>query len=45
MDFILELLANGWTHEEVLANYPGLTLEDIEACLAYATGVVRSERV
>ena len=45
VEFILELLANGWTHEEILTNYPGLTREDIQACLAYATEVVRSERV
>ncbi len=31
--FIIELLAQGWTHEEILENYPGLTPEDILACL------------
>lgn len=45
VEFILELLANGWTQEAILANYPGLTRHDIQACLAYATEVVRSERV
>ncbi len=35
VDFILELLANGWPESEILRNYPGLTLEDIRVCLAY----------
>ena len=45
VDFILDLLAQGWSHEEILRNYPGLTLEDVQACLAYARDVVRSEKV
>jgi uncharacterized protein (DUF433 family) len=34
--FILELLAEGWSESEILDNYPGLTPEDLRACLAYA---------
>jgi uncharacterized protein (DUF433 family) len=45
VDFILDLLAQGWSHEEILRNYPGLTAEDIQACLAYARDMVRSEKV
>ncbi len=45
VDFILDLLAKGWSHEEILRNYPGLTVEDVQACLAYARDVVRSEKV
>ncbi len=37
VEFILELLAAGQTEIEVLANYPGLTREDILACLSYAS--------
>jgi uncharacterized protein (DUF433 family) len=37
VEFILELLAAGQTETEVLANYPGLTREDILACLSYAS--------
>jgi uncharacterized protein (DUF433 family) len=33
---ILEYLAGGMTVEEVLADFPELTAEDIRACLAYA---------
>lgn len=36
VEFILDLLANGWDEKDILANYPGLTKEDIRACLAYA---------
>jgi uncharacterized protein (DUF433 family) len=36
VEFIIDLLAQGWTGEEILRNYPGLTQEDIQACLAYA---------
>ena len=37
VEFILELLAAGQSENEVLANYPGLTREDILACLSYAS--------
>ena len=29
VEFILELLANGWSYEEILNNYPQLGREDI----------------
>jgi uncharacterized protein (DUF433 family) len=45
VEFILELLAEGWSESDVLRNYPGLTREDIQACLAYATAVLRTEKV
>jgi len=34
--FILELMAAGQKEPEILENYPGLTPEDIRACLEYA---------
>ncbi|MGA3024337.1 MAG: DUF433 domain-containing protein [Bryobacteraceae bacterium] len=37
VEFILELLAAGQSEEDLLANYPGLTREDILACLSYAS--------
>ena len=37
VEFILELLASGQSEKEVLSNYPGLTREDILACLSYAS--------
>ena len=33
---VLSYLASGMTHEEVLADFPYLTQEDILACLSYA---------
>ncbi len=33
---VLEYLAGGMTVDEVLADFPELTPEDIRACLAYA---------
>ena len=33
---ILELLASGMSHPEILADYPDLEEEDIRACLQYA---------
>ena len=37
VEFILELLAAGQSESELLANYPGLSREDILACLSYAS--------
>lgn len=37
VEFILELLAAGQSEENLLADYPGLTREDILACLSYAS--------
>ena len=33
---VLEYLASGMTHDEVLRDFPYLTEDDIRACLAYA---------
>lgn len=45
VDFILDLLAQGWPPDEILRNYPGLEAEDIQACLAYARDMLRNEKV
>ena len=37
VEFILELLAAGQSENDLLTNYPGLTREDILACLSYAS--------
>ncbi|HKV84180.1 MAG TPA: DUF433 domain-containing protein [Ktedonobacterales bacterium] len=36
VDFILSLLANGWTEQQILENYPSLTEESLRAVIAYA---------
>ena len=33
---VLSYLASGMTHEQILADFPSLTKEDILACLSYA---------
>jgi uncharacterized protein (DUF433 family) len=45
VEFLIGLMADGWTAAEILVNYPGLTQEDISACLAYARDLLQSERV
>ena len=45
VEFLLGLLADGWSEADILDNYPGLTHDDVAACLAYARDLVASERV
>ncbi len=45
VEFVMDLLGRGWTTEQVLKEYDHLTAEDIQACLAYASEVLKSERV
>jgi uncharacterized protein (DUF433 family) len=45
VEFVLELIAAGWSFDDMVANYPGLTVEDIRACVAYAKDVLAEERV
>ena len=33
---VLDMLAEGATQEEILADFPDLQAEDIQACIAYA---------
>jgi len=45
VEFIVDLLAQGWSEADILRNYPGLTREDIAACLAYASRLLKAEKV
>jgi uncharacterized protein (DUF433 family) len=45
VEFIVELLADGWSEDAILAEYPGLTREDIHACLHYASERLHAEKV
>jgi uncharacterized protein (DUF433 family) len=38
VEFIVGLLAQGWSETDVLRNYPGLNRGDIQACLAHSDG-------
>ncbi len=44
VEFILDLLANCWTIEQVLEEYPQLKQEDIIAVLRYAAEMVKEEK-
>jgi uncharacterized protein (DUF433 family) len=39
---ILGMLEGGASEQEILAEYPGLELDDIRACLAFATELART---
>ena len=45
VEFIVDLLAQGWTESEILRNYPGITHDDITACLKYATSILKAEKI
>jgi uncharacterized protein (DUF433 family) len=45
VEFVIGLMADGWSEADIIANYPGLTRDDVAACLAYARDVLQSERV
>jgi uncharacterized protein (DUF433 family) len=45
VEFVIDLLAQGWTQQDVLQNYPRISEEDIHACLAYASAALRDEKV
>jgi uncharacterized protein (DUF433 family) len=45
VEFIIGLMADGWNEADILANYPGLSREDIAACLNYARDLLNSEKV
>ena len=42
---VLSYLASGMTHQEILADFPYLTEEDILACLSYAADRERHSMV
>ena len=44
VEFILDLLANNWTIEQVLGEYPQLKREDIIAVLKYAAEMVKEKK-
>ena len=45
VELVIDLLARGYTNEQIIEQYDHLTAEDIQACLAYASDVLRSEKV
>jgi uncharacterized protein (DUF433 family) len=45
VEFIIGLMADGWTEADILSNYPDIGHDDIIACLAYARDALNSEKV
>jgi uncharacterized protein (DUF433 family) len=45
VEFVVDLLAQGWSEKTIIANYPTLTGEDIKACLQYASAALHAEKV
>jgi uncharacterized protein (DUF433 family) len=44
VEFIIGLLAQGWSEQEILRNY-NLTHEDVQACLQYAAITLQQEKI
>lgn len=45
VEFVVDLLGRGWTIEQILREYDHLSAQDVQACLAYASDMLKSERV
>jgi uncharacterized protein (DUF433 family) len=42
VDLLLEKMSNGQSFQEILHGYPDLNEDDLYACLAYATSLIRN---
>jgi uncharacterized protein (DUF433 family) len=45
VEFILDLIAERWTHEQILHSYPQLREDDIWAVLSYVAETIKQERI
>lgn len=45
VEFVIDLLARGWSTDQILSEYDHLTPDDIQACLGYSRDLLKSERV
>ena len=43
VEFVVSLLANGWSEEQVLENYPSLTKEHLKAIFSYLSDLLKDE--
>lgn len=43
VEFVLELLASGWTEAQILENYPHLKPEDLQAVFAFVHDCLKDE--
>lgn len=45
VSMVLDLLASGWSMQQVLDNYPGVSEADVLACIAYGAEMSRERYV
>ena len=45
VELVVDLLAAGWSQEQIIDSYPTLKPEAVRACLAYASEVLHGEKV
>lgn len=45
VEFVIGLMADGWSEADIRANYPGFAHEDILACLSFARETLSSAKV
>ncbi|MCW5933088.1 MAG: DUF433 domain-containing protein [Fimbriimonadia bacterium] len=45
VETLLELMASGMSHEEILEDYPDLEREDLLACLQFASQITRLKKL
>ncbi len=45
VELIVKLVAQNWTEQDILKEYPSLKKEDIKAALLYAAKVIEEEEV
>ena len=45
VEFILNLLAEGWSVEQILENYPNLTPESLKAVFAFVAECIREDLI
>ena len=45
VDAILQRIADGFSIEDILEEYPNLTKEDVKAAIMYSTQIVKSENI
>ena len=45
VSLVLDLLADGWSIDKVVGNYPGIEKDDVLACIAYGAEMTRERFV
>jgi uncharacterized protein (DUF433 family) len=45
VEMLLDLLSSGMSTEEILSDYPSLEVEDIQACLLYASRLMKVKSI